>query len=794
MRVAGQTPIATNAQRTREIFNDYLERGWCAIPTPCREKSPGLGSHEAWRSLWERDCWLETRPTSIETVNDGTCWGYLRLRSDDVSLIPEGSNISVNLGEASDGLVDIDLDCPEAVELAERILSPTMTFGRASKPRSHWIYEAPGAVVEQFKYDKATLLELRATPKSKTGMSIGGCQTVFPGSTHTSGEKILWTDGCQSLPTKISPEELRRQVAQLAVACLVKRFSPDSLPAFLADLDVIPEGVAEGVVEKARKWLNLPKQQPSKREAGWLGTSWMNQVRDLGVAAVARAFGAEVEECEGKRPGLRRCPSCQAEQRGYSSNDPRPPAEITSDGGGWNCYRCEAKGSSLDFVSFHLYGRKPEETDWETIREECIKRGLCEKESLPSEGYTALSNEKVARYCKPILDASFVLLRAADGSERLFGFNEDRETTFKIEESDLKKALHDGLKARFEGKIPSRKFIERAIDIWKNETCVIHDEPEPFCFADDESTRYCFKRFKWTVEAGPHDSWEEFTQRLSDAKAFRAFLWSCFVRTNQSRQYLWLHGEGADGKSTVLNIFAELFGPAAAALNNAAIKDARFLNSVIYGKRIVIYPDCKNPRFGMTEHVRNWTGGDHVQVEFKGKTPFSVPMRVKLLIASNSSPEITSQYADTSRLILIEVSRSCNTNDPSWVARLRAELPYFLHHCRLDYAELCPNEGEIRLSDSSKQLREDATASLEERWESIFDASFIAEPNETLPANVVRQEFRESEHPIPSDNDFNAFKAFMERRHGVKLHRSSSGRAYHGIAWKPRVPFSGVKR
>src|SRR6476620_5083473 len=51
------------------------------------------------------------------------------------------TNIGIVLGAASGGLVDVDLDSPEALKLADLLLPKTeMIFGRQSAPRSHRIY------------------------------------------------------------------------------------------------------------------------------------------------------------------------------------------------------------------------------------------------------------------------------------------------------------------------------------------------------------------------------------------------------------------------------------------------------------------------------------------------------------------------------------------------------------------------------------------------------------------------------------------------------------------------------
>ena len=71
---------------------------------------------------------------------------WTRIRAEDVDLdatFPVGQqfNIGCLLGEPAGNIVDVDLDAPEAVAVADRILPSTgWVFGRAGKRRSHWLY------------------------------------------------------------------------------------------------------------------------------------------------------------------------------------------------------------------------------------------------------------------------------------------------------------------------------------------------------------------------------------------------------------------------------------------------------------------------------------------------------------------------------------------------------------------------------------------------------------------------------------------------------------------------------
>src|SRR5262249_45115548 len=91
------------------IAASYAARGWKVVPIPLGEKGP---KHKGWEQ-----------------------------RSFDPHRDFDGTNIGVQLGAKSGGLTDVDLDCIEAIKLAVHLLPKTnATFGRASKPESHWLY------------------------------------------------------------------------------------------------------------------------------------------------------------------------------------------------------------------------------------------------------------------------------------------------------------------------------------------------------------------------------------------------------------------------------------------------------------------------------------------------------------------------------------------------------------------------------------------------------------------------------------------------------------------------------
>ena len=93
---------------------------------------------------------------------------------------PDG-NLGIVLGKRSKGLVDVDLDDPVALKLADEYLPPTKAeTGRPSAPRSHRWYIRPDAKYCKWTLpEHGTILELRSD----------GQQTVVGPSIHPSGEQ-----------------------------------------------------------------------------------------------------------------------------------------------------------------------------------------------------------------------------------------------------------------------------------------------------------------------------------------------------------------------------------------------------------------------------------------------------------------------------------------------------------------------------------------------------------------------------------------------------------------------------
>jgi hypothetical protein len=171
--------------------------------------------------IYDRLGWrIVAVPSGIKGSRDPG-WPDLNPSTEELERhLDRDGNVAVIVGRRSGGLADVDLDCSEALALADLYLPQTgAEFGRASRPRSHRLYTAPGATFTALAdpLDGTMLLELRAD-----GRDGGAHQTLLPPSL-ADGERREWHVSAVD-PAVTDPAKLTRCAAWLAIGCLMMRY------------------------------------------------------------------------------------------------------------------------------------------------------------------------------------------------------------------------------------------------------------------------------------------------------------------------------------------------------------------------------------------------------------------------------------------------------------------------------------------------------------------------------------------------------------------------------------------
>jgi RecA-family ATPase len=280
---------ASHAMSALDVATSYIQRGWNPVPVPFRQKFP---------------------------VDDGWQKRVINLSNVEQHFNSEPQNIGVVLGRSSGGLTDVDLDCPEAIAIAPLILPKTSAiFGRPSARFAHWLYKSnlsgpdknAGAEEESkavLSFKDSTLFRARTEKKATiVELRIGGykgAQTVFPGSTHESGEAIRWEESGE--PAAVDGAELLKKVKLVAVGALFIRYWPGlgarhdaalAVGGFMARAGYKPEWI-KYFVERIARAAGCNDVSDKMKAAFDSATNTIAGKKTFGLTTIKELFGEHI--------------------------------------------------------------------------------------------------------------------------------------------------------------------------------------------------------------------------------------------------------------------------------------------------------------------------------------------------------------------------------------------------------------------------------------------------------------------------------------------------------------------
>lgn len=293
---------------------------------------------------------------------------------------------------------------------------------------------------------------------------------------------------------------------------------------------------------------------------------------------------------------------------------------------------------------------------------------------------------------------------------------------------------------------------------------------------------YCFHRLDFNFERGEVEvekvcpAFTELFSRITNGGAFMAWIGSLFDAKSSRQQYVWLYGDGRNGKSTLGRILTKLMGPAARSEHPPSDND-KFWTYGLLGKRIVIFGDCNNFGYPNKGQFKALTGEDHIRIEIKNGPSYSAALNCKFLFFSNTKPDINGGESGKRRLIYCEVGAVTVEFGKDYEDRLWAEVPAFIGKCLQLYKEVTKDSATIPVDDS---WTAGLIAETEARYEYFLkkhvnvhseEASFAN--LELMTANQLQDKF--DKEGIRDGRVQKNYTEYMERRYGIKKQRKGSG-------------------
>lgn len=309
--------------------------------------------------------------------------------------------------------------------------------------------------------------------------------------------------------------------------------------------------------------------------------------------------------------------------------------------------------------------------------------------------------------------------------------------------------------------------------------------PETLRWLSEEGT--CWRRlpFDRVNDADSLHTWAALLEKIEDVdarNAVMAWIGSLFVPGAYRQQYVWIYGGGGNGKGCIARFLQRIFGSAAHFLSHVPREPNQFFTSQLLNRRLVIIPDCENYSFPATGLFKTLSGGDPINIEKKGKDPYTEIIDIMFFFTSNQLPSVSSERSDMRRAIFARMEDG-GTWEADFEERLWAEGGAFLDFCIRYHQEYYPRGGPIAAKNAD--LKE-WVSTLEEPYEEAFREHFELDPaGYVLPAEMKRAlEALWDKRGLQIN-----FRMWLERTHGIRkktkdLGGGASQHRYSGVVIK----------
>jgi putative DNA primase/helicase len=640
----------------------YIKHGYAPIPIPARSKGPNLKD-----------------------------WQHLRLEPEDVpKYFNNGRNIGLLLGEPSGGLIDIDLDAPEAVAAGRYLLPDTLRSGRESSPNSHYWYRCePASLPGTAKFQ---------VPRGGTGegaemfaeLRSTGKQTVVAPSVHPDGDKYTWGSG---EPAEISGPELLERVREVATAALL-----------------------------ARHWPMRGRHEIALASAGYLGRRLAPERLHAIIEAAAGAAGDEEwrdrsravqDTLEGLKAGR--------QVTGGPALDQLAPGvpEILTKWWGW---QRETIGQAMRVGSSQSSNQGSNLTDLGNAERFVDMHGNRVRWAPALKSWLFYDGRRWAR------DEGGAVVKLAHLTARSIYKDAATEEDLAKQKAIAKFAVASQNEGRINGMLSQAKpYLVARMDELDQDPWDLN------CKSGTLNLR--------TGELRPHDPADLITKLApvaydpsAECPKFQQFLketlvdegviqfmkrYAGYTLTGITRERVlaMLWGGGKNGKTTLVELLRDVMGDYAQNTDVETILAKKYAGvgndvAALRGARLVSCAEVENGRRLAESKVKQLTGSDTVTARFLFGEPFDFRPQFKLCLSTNNKPVILGvddAIWDRIRLVPFSQRFEGSAADPNLPEKLRGELPgilaWMVDGCR-EWQEHGLGEPES-VKDATNQYREE---------------------------------------------------------------------------------------
>lgn len=283
-----------------------------------------------------------------------------------------------------------------------------------------------------------------------------------------------------------------------------------------------------------------------------------------------------------------------------------------------------------------------------------------------------------------------------------------------------------------------------------------------------------------TLKEGDTPNFDGFMDAIVPAcrDMFMAAVFATVFALSILNQYIWIHGEGGDGKSSFLNALMKFLGSRLCCSLGQTMNSEFGLENAV-GKRMVVLSDVKTGLSVKSQLIHNLTGHDPVSINRKNKPIITKELQPIVWIAANEAPDVNFDARNEARRCLyikmqepsVEVQKKFYflNEDGSFVldaegrkinngydltGGLLKEMPAILYKCKEAFERVCPSPySVIRPSAAAISLAEENCIDLDvDTWRTYIDETFDFSDKESRMLHTEIYEALEETKQMHSDH------------------------------------------
>ena len=226
---------------------------------------------------------------------------------------------------------------------------------------------------------------------------------------------------------------------------------------------------------------------------------------------------------------------------------------------------------------------------------------------------------------------------------------------------------------------------------------------------------------------------------VPDIDTIFQYMGVCMTHSILYQIFLLLLGEGANGKSVLIDMFHAVIGESNISSLAMDKLSQRFFSSQLVFKLLNTCADISKINIEDDAELKKIIGGDMIQAEFKGKDSFTFRPYAKMLFSANRFPHVDDKSDGFKRrLRVVEMNKKPSEKDVYLKEKMLCELEFWVYMAAVGLKKVL-EKNDVYESENSKKMREKIYKDGDSVYSFVADCLTECEGHDIRRANMFKE-------------------------------------------------------